>query len=145
MKELNFLDCIVLFTVICFISTILLIFYFFSYYFKQRTTLQLNINHQSIDSGFGKLYQFFEFKLLPFSFSIIVFIFIFQIKHKDVKKKVDSRMNALPETKKKPNYKTSVDSGLVKKMELDNRLIFLCIIITLFVQKKKAIKILGIF
>ena len=66
MKELDFLF---LLAVICFISTILVIISFFSCYFKQRTAPQLNIaniNHQSIDSGFGKLNQFFEFKLLHF-------------------------------------------------------------------------------
>jgi len=73
MKELDFLF---LLAVICFISTILVIISFFSCYFKQRTAPQLNIaniNHQSIDSGFGKLNQFLNSNYF-ISFSIIVLL-----------------------------------------------------------------------
>ena len=78
MKELNFIFLLV---VICFISTVLLAISFFCC--NQRTGHRhrhniVNINHQSIDSGFGKLYQFFETGLLPISFSIINLFFSFR-------------------------------------------------------------------
>ena len=76
MKELNFIFLLV---VICSISTVLLAISFFCC--NQRIGHRhniVNINHQSIDSGFGKLYQFFETGLLPISFSIINLFFSFR-------------------------------------------------------------------
>ena len=108
MKELNFIYLLV---VICSISTVLLAISFFCC--NQRTGHRhniVNINHQSIDSGFGKL-PIFEFK--SFTFYSLYFIFYFFQK----KKYDEGRVNGLPKARKKNDFEiltSGIDNGLPK-------------------------------
>ena len=104
MKELNFIFLLI---VICSISTVLLVISFFCYC-NQRPHQHniVNINHQSIDSGFGKL----PIQIAYISILYILFFF-FQTKYDE------ERVNGPPKTGNKDDFENStggIDNGLPK-------------------------------